>query len=316
MPSIGIDFTTTKLISGAKLRASVPSSQNLFLDPDFIILLNNHMVSIVVPMIKSVNEEYFVVNTDTPLVAGTSEYTIPTRALGGALRDIVLVDAAGNESDLPRLQPEIAKQIGSINNTGVRGIYLRNDKVVFFPSLNSINAGTSLRFKYERRPNDLCLTSNAGRIITVTPGANQIVVSSIPAAWTTGTTLDIISPTPQFQSIQDDAVITNIVGTTITLSALPAGIAVGQYVAESLTTPIPQLPYEAHKLIEQLGAISLLEAMGDDAGKTSAQQTFKSMAESFILIITPRIEGSPQKVISRNSIFDASARRSNFSTRP
>lgn len=315
--SVGIDFTTTGLIKGAKLRACVPSSQVLFQDPEFITLLNNHMVSIVIPLIKSMNEEYFVVSSDSALVAGTSEYTIPTRALGGALRDIVSVDSSGRELELSRIAPESIKYSSDFQNNGAWGIYLKGDKVIFYPEMTNPPSGSYLRFKYERRPNDLCLVSNSGKILSINTGLNQIVLDRVPSTWGTATTLDIIESTPQFQSIKDDAVITNLSGTTITLSALPTGIAAGQYVSESLTTPIPQLPYEAHKLIEQLGAISLLEAMGDDNAKTSAKQTLKDMIESFLLIITPRIEGSPQKVVNKKSIFDAvSGRNNTFFTRP
>jgi hypothetical protein len=315
--SVGIDFTTAGLIAGARRRSSLPSSQNLFLDPDFIALINDHMISIVIPLIKSVNEEYFVVNYDTPLIAGQSEYVIPTRALGGSLRDIAIVDASGRELELPRIAPESIKYSGNFQNFGAYGIYLRGEKIVFYPALTNYPAGCQLRFKYERRPNDLCLTSQAGKIISLNPGAKQITLASIPSGWGTSTTLDIIQPTPQFQSIQDDAVITNINGTTITLSAWPTGIAVCQWCAESLTTPIAQLPYEAHKLLQQLGAIGLLEAACDTQGKTNAENTLKAMVEKFMLIITPRVEGSPQKVVNKNSIMGAvPGWHGSFFTRP
>lgn len=315
--SIGIDFTTAGLIDGARRRSSLPSSQNLFYDPDFIALINDHMISFVIPLIKSVNEEYFVVNYDVALVSGTSEYTIPTRALGGALRDIAIVDAQGRETQLARIAPEAVKYSGNFQDFGAAGIYLRGDKIVFYPALTNYPATSQLRFKYERRPNDLCLIQNSGKILSLNAGALQITLDRVPSTWGTSTTVDIISPIPQFESIKDDAAITNISGNTITLSAWPAGIAAGQYVAESLTSPIAQLPYEGHKLLQQLGAIALLESAGDTQGIKNAKETLKEMIEAFKLIITPRVEGSPQKVVNKNSIFGAIAGGNhNFFTRP
>jgi hypothetical protein len=315
--SVGIDFTTAGLIDGARRRSSLPSSQNLFYDPDFIALINDHMISFVIPLIKSVNEEYFVVNYDTPLVANQSEYTIPTRALGGALRDIAIVDANGRETQLARIAPEAVKYSGNFQDYGASGIYLRGEKIVFYPALTNYPATSQLRFKYERRPNDLCLITNAGKILTLDQANKKITLDRVPTAWGTSTTLDIISPIPQFESIKDDAVIVGIVGTTVELSAWPAGIAAGQYCAESLTSPIAQLPYEAHKLLQQLGAIALLESAGDTQGITNSKSTMKEMTEAFKLIITPRVEGSPQKVVNKNSIFSAIAGGNNrFNTRP
>lgn len=302
--SIGIDFTTTALINGAKLRASVPSSQSLFLDTDFITLLNNHMVSIIIPLIKSVNEEYFVEKSDVTLVSGTSEYSIPTRALGGALRDVVMVDSNGRELELPRLEPELVKYGGGYYSQRIFGVYIQNDKIVFYPSMSNAPAGSSVRFRIERRPNDLCLTSNAAKITSITTATNTITVSNVPSAWGTTTTLDLIDYKPQFDTIEEDMTIASISSLDIELSSLPTGIAVGQWVSESLTTPIAQLPYEAHKLIEQLGAISILESLKDTEGLANARKTYELMKDSFYKIITPRIEGSPKKVINRNSVFD------------
>jgi hypothetical protein len=303
--SVGIDFTTAALITGARRRSGLPSSQQLYLDPDFIAFLNDAMVSHVVPTIKSVSEEYFVVNYDVAFVAGTSEYVIPTRALGGALRDIVIADTQGRELEIPRVQPESIKYSGNFQNFGAYGIYLRGDRVVFYPPLTNTPQNSSLRFKYERRPNDLCLVSAAGLIQSINATAKTITLASIPTAWGTSTTLDIISQVPQFPSIADDVVITLIAGTTITLATWPTGIAAGQWVAESLTSPIAQLPYEGHKLLQQLGAIALLEAAGDTQGKQNAEQTLKGMIDNFMKVITPRIEGSPKKVVNKNSIFGA-----------
>jgi hypothetical protein len=302
--SIGIDFTSQGLIYSAKLHAAIPSSQSLFTDDDFIEVLNHNMVSEVIPLIKSVNEEYFVVKVDVPLVSGQDAYTFPTRALGGAMRDIVMVDTNNRELDLPRLQPELIKYGGAYYAQRIFGIYLEGDHAVFYPTMQNPPQGSFIRFKYERRPNDLCLLDNAGKILSINVGLKKITLDKVPAVWTTDTTVDIMLPVPQFTSIADDVVITQITGHDLTLSALPTGIAVGQWVAESMTTPVAQLPYEAHKLIEIYGAAALLQASKDTEALNSMKQEIEEAKDALYKIITPRVEGSPVKVINRNSIFD------------
>lgn len=300
--SVGIDYTTTGLIANAQRRAQMPNSQSLFQNADFLALMTDEMHSFVVPMIKAKNDEYFVVNIDVPLVANTSTYTIPTRAIGGSLRDVVLVDANGNESDLPRLQPEFIKG-DAISNNRLSGIYFRNDSIVFFPAITTPQAGLSLRWKIERMPNDLVAVDQAARITAINTSLNQITITNTPSSWGVTTTFDIVLPVPLFTSIVDDQAITNIGANVITVAALPTGIAVGQWIAESRTSPFVQLPYEAHKLVAQLGAVKLLEAIEDAAGVTAAEKKADKMMKAFSSAITPRMKSASKKTVNRSGIF-------------
>lgn len=287
------------MLAGARRRAVMPTSQALFQDSDLLAFLSGQLHSHIVPLIKSKNDEYFVVHEDAALVAGTSEYRIPTRAQGGALRDVVVVDASGNEYELDRLQPEDQKLA-----SGLSGVYLRDDKVVFYPALSNPPTGHSLRFKYERMPNNLVAATAAGRISSLNQGSLQIVVDNAPSTWGTSTTFDILLPVPLFTSIKDDQAISGITGTTINLSTWPTGIAVGQWISESRTSPLAQVPYEAHMLLEQLGAIKMLEALSPNELKP-AKDAYKEMREDFLLTITPRIKGAPKKAVNRRGIFQA-----------
>ncbi len=302
--SIGIDFTTRGLIYSAKLHAATPSSQSLYTDTDFLEMLNHNMISDLIPFIKSANEEYFVIYNDQLLISGKDDYTIPPRALGGALRDIVMVDTNGRELDLPRLQPELIKYGGAYYAQRIFGIYLKGDRAIFYPAMQNPPQESFIRFKYERRPNDLCLLEDAGQITVIDALNKQITLSNVPAAWGSTTTLDIILPIPQFSSVVDDIAIQSVAGNVITLTTWNDNIMVGQWVAESMTTPIAQLPYEAHKAIELSGALSILTAQDDKSAIPNLREELDRAKSSLMKIITPRVEGSPTKVINRNSIFD------------
>src|ERR1035437_9126155 len=91
------------------LRMLNPSSQNTYQLSDICNLMDQNLSIGVVPMLKKAQQEYFVQNIDVPIVQGTSAYTFPTRAIGNAVRDVVLVDASGNEVALNNLMREYIK---------------------------------------------------------------------------------------------------------------------------------------------------------------------------------------------------------------
>lgn len=286
-------------MANAARRSTMPQSQSLFLPADFIAFLTDEMHSFVTPLIKTKNDEYFVVNVDVALADNTSEYRIPTRAQGGSLRDIVLVNESGVELELPKINPDSVKYA----TVTQYGIYMQDDKVVFYPAITTAPTGVSLRFKFERMPNDLVLVSSAGYITAINTGTLQVTLSAVPSSWSTSTTVDIIRQQPLFTSVQDDQVITGIGGNVLTFDSLPSGLALGQWVAESRTSPIPQLAYEAHKLIAQRGAIKLCEALEASTAMKNAAAIYDQMAESFLGTITPRVQTGPKKLVNRTGLF-------------
>jgi hypothetical protein len=307
-----IDYTTTELVNSVKRRITVPTSQNFFLPDNIVAYANDEMFATVVNSIVSVQEEYFVTSVDTPVVTGTTEYRIPSRAAGGMLRDIVMVDVNGNEVAVPRIAPEVVKSpIFSKNSGPLSGVLVKDDKIVLIPDSSPFST-FSIRFKYMRRPNNLVITSKAGKITTVNQGANQVTLQSVPSFFTTSMTYDIIRGTPIFTSSGDDLVVTNISGNTITFAALPAGVTVGSYLSEAGTSPIPQIPYEAHHPLAQLTAATMLDATGDKKNAEVIYGKGKDMLDGFLKLVTPRVEGTGSKVNNRNGIFSQVGRTGFF----
>lgn len=297
----GIDFTTDGLINEVKVRGSIPTSQNLFLPADFVTLMNSQMHSKVIPAILKVHEDYFVVPKDVALVDGTSAYSIPTRAVAGRLRDLVLVDTNGTEIELPLGRTEDNKSPRPLFE-----FYFQGHQVVLIPA-NTNSNGMSIRFKYERRPNNLCIASLSGVIQSIDTNTKIVTLSRRPTAWTTATLLDVTNQNPPFNPIADDQVITGVSGLTVTFQTLPTGLAVGQYVAESYLTPIPQMPYEAALVIcEFAGAVArcaLKNKAPVDADFVEAQRQL----DMFLSEINPRVEGESKRVVAQSGgIFSAS----------
>lgn len=301
-----IDYTVDALIEKLKTRGTIPTSQSLFLPADFVDIMSDVMHDTVVPAIVSVREEYFVTYTDQAIVANQAAYRIPIRAVGGMLRDVVLVNSAGTEISIPRLDPESQKSSPSIVSQSTYGFKLRGDEVVLIPTPGSAN-GDSVRFYYERRPNNLILQAQAAKILTFSTVTKIVGIDATPSNFAVTDTFDIIRPDPIFSSVGDDIALTTLSGTNLTFTAaLPSGIAANQWIAEAGFSPVPQIPYEAGLWLVHEALCATMEGMADNAGLTNARKKADRLKENFLKIITPRVHGSPQKIVQRSGVFDYS----------
>lgn len=300
------DYTVDNMVTDVRNDYITPTSQNLFLDTDVIRHLDKAMRTKIVPLINSVREEYWVTVFDQA-VTGASSYTFPQRSSGAMLRDVVFVDSQGNEIELTRLSPV---QIKSTFPFGYQlplytfGYYLQDDKVILYPQ-QAVNATAyTLRMKFLRRPNNLTSVTNCGKITAV--ASNVVMLDNIDSTWTTATTFDTIQNFPQFNSIQDGGSITSInTGTSqITLTTAPTGLAVGMYLCPTLTSCIPQIPYEAYDLLIAAGAARLARGLGDSQGLQLAEKNYEDGAKDFIKLIDPRVQGGRKIVNNRNNPFN------------
>lgn len=301
-----IDYTSAANIEGVKRRATLPDNAAALYPDDVICkLLTAELHSVIVPLLMSVREDYFLHYSDQDIVSGTNSYEIPSRAVGQKLKDVVLVNSSGQESGIARIEPNNIKDepfSGAI--VPDRGFYFEDDRIVLIPDAAAFTQ-YDLRMKYFRRPNNIVETSSAGRITAINTGSKQVTVSTIPTAWTTATTFDFIKGKPGFKSRADDQAITNINSGTkvITFTAsLPEGLTVGDWVCESGFSPIAQIPYDVHSLLEQRAAVKVLDEMGD-SGIAGAADVYKDMVDRFMVLVTPRADGSPKKIVSKNPLF-------------
>lgn len=297
---VGPVYTVDQMVTDLRNKYINPNSQALFQDSDVINLLDSEQRAAIIPIISSVREEFWVVNQDTP-VNGSASYTIPQRAAGAVLRDVVFVDTAGNEIDLQQLSPAHIKAtfpFGYQLPLYTFGYYWKNDQIVPYPQQTKNATGYTLRMKQLRRPNSLVSSLYCGQIISIS-GPN-LQLSYLDPSWTTSTTFDIIQNFPQFTSIADGATITGMGGTTITLSSVPSGIAVGMYVCPAGTTCIPQIPYEMYPLLIEYAICSMTASLGDSQGYGIHEKIVAKQRQDFIDLIEPRSQLGTKKIVNRN----------------
>jgi len=299
-----VDYTITSLIASVKRRCSVPTAQSLFQNTDFAKLLSEEMQSIIVPIIMSEQEDYFIHYKDMTIDGTTKEFRIPDRAIGGKLKDVGFYNSAGDTLNLrPRLSiDDYGNRRGNFVHD-LTGYYLRDNKIVFKPAPN--NTGETLRVYYYRRPSNLVQLSESGKITAIDTDTKVVTIDTVQSSWTTANTFDLIRGRGMFQSLGDDLAITAMPdSSSLTFTeTLPTDLAVGDYVALAGKSPIAQIPYEAHHLLAQLGAIKVNEALGDMQGMQMAQSKYDVLVNAMIRSINNRVDGSPRKVTNRNGIF-------------
>lgn len=300
-------MTSDDLIRSLKRRALIPTDQSTFSTEDFLEILNEEMDTGILPYLIEQHEEHLVnfVELSADLEA-PFEYEIPYRAIGNKLRDVALIDSGGNPYELSRASlEEISdyKSFTTIDDTGV--FYMENNKVVFM----SVNASpnSKVRMYFYLRPSVLVLEKDAGRIIEISVGATETVLtlSNFPSDFSNNPLFDIVgSKSPNKLKkfdIQASTVNQNTKSVSIPNESLPQDLVVGDYLCEAEESPFPQIPTELHPILAQRGAVYCLESLGDTEGLGNAARKLESMEKGVTNLIENRVEGAPQKIKPRHT---------------
>jgi len=306
---MAVDFTVVGNVASIKRRAIIPSSQLLYQDTDIRAMMSEELQSDIVPLLMQVKEDYFLTNYDQAIDTSVSEYAIPYRAIGGKLKDVVLLNSSGQEVSLPRVNPDQLKH-GHGRNLGHvsqfrAGFFFQDDSVIISPDPSELGQ-YQIRMKYFRRPNNLVGTSSCGKITIIDTATGKITLDHMPNTWVITDTFDVVKGKPGFKSLLDDETPTVLDVTTqeITFDTpLPTRLEVGDWVCISGEAPLVQIPYEVHKLLEQRVVVKIMEGLGDTTGLQAAADVYKDMKDKFTTLVTPRADDSPKRLVSNNYLW-------------
>ncbi len=283
------------------MRGSIPTtsnSNNVNNTTNLLSMATEELHIKLLPLIMSVREEFYVANQDHTITANQSGYAITSRASGLVLRDVQLIDG----TTITPLNPVDPETISTTATGSPEGYYLEHNKVVLYPT-PSATSGT-LRLRHFRRPSRLAATTACAQIATINSGTNQVTVSSIPSSWGTGTIVDFVDADAPYACLEIDQTISNVASTTITFSSLPTGLAVGDWIALAEYTPIPQVPHEFQPVLSQMTVVRALRAIGDRDGAAAAEKELNDPQNGILAaclkLVTPRVQGTPKKVIARS----------------
>ena len=292
-------YTSDDIVSRVQRIAAIPANAPGFEADTVLSIVNDELTSEVVPYLISLRGEWLLDKSDTLIDGSTEFFNIPAQAVGGLLRDVQIVnkDSDAMETDdiyydLQRVDPGEAVQCNYPAFT------MRGDRVQVVNVENYRN--NYLRLTYWRRPNELTLITNARQVVTI--GTGNVTVASVPTAWGSSPTLDVVQSTPQFRA-KGEAVSTTVLGTTVT-GTFPADIAVGDWLSLTGYAPVAQIPDICYPYLAQSAALKVLETYPDAGGLNAVGAKLKVIRERLDEIMKERIEGAPQSFGRNNSALD------------
>ena len=320
-PSLGDD--TTSLVVRGQLQEMVPTSDVTFSQQQIIDLMNQELISYIVPLVQEARQEYFIVTRDYVLPPVTSVQNVinwielPDEATGLGLRDVYVTDNLGNFSNIPRLQPEQIAALNpgiwwgtaNTNMTGLSGFYLQGNRLYIYPY--SIANNRPIRLTFQRRPARMVATEQCAQIVSIV--GDTITVGPTIGAWAANTYVGFVRNQLPHDWVTNQAATQSLYSSPVPLDAVPVGsasgstytfatgitssLSVGDWMCSYATAPFAQLiPLEASNLLVQATAARLLEALGDREGQASAEQRQAAMARDMMKLIQRRVIGKTQKV--------------------
>ena len=298
-------WLTSDLLADVRRRAMLPTTSTLGLaDADILEHANNEMATRLVPLVTSVNEEFYVQTIDVTLVAGQGAYRIPNRSAGGKLRDVTYL-LGSSVLNLARIEPEQLTQFASSATGTPSAFYMEAGTVNLVPVPAG---GGTLRMKFFVRPGRFTATATDYGVITAVTinsvsASSGVFTGTFSGSLTASGTFDVIAFRPPFEYLALNAAgftfsAPNIalVATPATSSTLSLNIASGDYITKPDLSPVIQLPVELHSLLVQRTVCAIMETFNYGERLAAAEAAYVRMEEAALKLITPRVDGAPRKM--------------------
>ncbi len=289
-------YNTEALIQMIKRACSVPTSQLTYTDADFTAMATNMLQAMVVPLIMSTREDYFVTFEDV-LSPTDGVIAFPSAAVGSKLRNVCYVSQQSPLIliNLPRIDLDVVAGVGFFNVATLAGFYIQGENIVLYPN-TSVPTNTTMRLYYYRRCLDLAAPDKYGQVVSIDAMTNTIVLDFVPYSWAVGTELNAVGSQPNFV-VSNESTITNLSSPSIIVDDV-TGLSVGDYISEAGYSAIPQIPIEAMMYLAQLTAVVSLEGLGDREGMQAANSVADVFKQNLLTMISQRVDGSVKKVIN------------------
>jgi hypothetical protein len=291
-----MDFSTTGLCASIRRRASIPTTATTGgANADLLALANEELRLGLVAEILRLREGYFKRDLDTTLTGATS-YRMPTRAIGGKLAGVYLLDSNGAVMGPPLAEIQDERQGDYSSTSGLAGYVVRGNRLEIVGGTST--TATTLRQTYYERPNELVATGYA----TVLSFTSTVITTVSAHGYTTASVLDIVKANEGFESLVIDQTPSAASGSSLTFASLPDDLAIGDYVAVAKQSPVPQIPSEFHPILAQRVACAWLEAQGAPE-LPAAQDKLAKMEAAIGALSSPRVDTGAKKLINRNGFL-------------
>jgi hypothetical protein len=308
---VPVAVTTDALLTRIKARAQVPATEGRLSDAEILTLVDDLIVSSVGREAYDADDGRWIKTAaDVALTASLATYRLPTRALGGGIDEVILVDSAGNLAQLDYVDRADIWEYGT--STGVPVAYaLLGDVLQLLPAPSS--SSYSVRVRYVRRPSQLVLVAACGGV-NATPSGAAVLVADSPASWASDSfEVDVIEATHHGEALEDEVTgsfnagpttFTRTSGTWATTGAYavlgPDSQRYRAYMCESGESCIVQVPDIAIPYIADLAARDVCVALGDMEGADRSASIAEQRRREMSAVISERSRTRP-KIVPRNS---------------
>lgn len=299
-------YTTADLLDSLKVRGAISSTGALFTTARLLALCTDEMRDYLLPHVLKVRENYYQWDDDTAL-NGTGKYPIHTRAAGGKLDNVFLIDSSPTPTrkcDLTLLTEDELEDYGA--TPGDRpGIFFKRNHIFLVPAQGL--SWSYIRQQFFLRPGRFVETSDCAQITAVNTGTKTCTFDSVPSSWTTADAFDFIQAEPHFDTLDISkgagTVTIGSGGSIVFTDALPEGLAVGDWVCLENETCIVQAPPEFHSLLAQRVANICLKTLGRDSALKNGEKDLERLEKSSMGLISPRVNREGKKLVNRTGLL-------------
>lgn len=287
--------TSEEFIASIKRLITMPSNQNLLQDPDILAFTQRKLRDSLVPLIDSVNEEFFVTRLEEPIIEDKTEYRIPHRSIGRRLRELKLKGPGEFIWNFPMTEIERSQMYRPLGQPWA--FYFYGDRIEVVPRPNVSNS-YFLQMWWYLAPGRPILTTDAMQVQSV--NGNEVTVDSAVSGYAANILVDFVQGTSGCPYLGIDKRIQSVNGNTFTFTAgdVPTDLDEGDWITLAQTSPLLQIPDEAVPYLETLVAMDCLGSIGDFDGKKNLSDDLKMQKENLLKLLDPRIKGEPTVLLN------------------
>jgi hypothetical protein len=294
-----VAYTASGNIERIKLKAWTSTSGSLS-DAQLLELLDDSLRSYLVPFLKQVRDEWFVSGTESVVLGSDAKFVIPN-SIASTIRSMWWMNN-NQPTPLVRIEPEKAYLYEGQNvSTIPYGYVIKGYYIQILPS----NVGAvTIRVDFMERPSQMVLEEDAA--VIASSAGPALTLETVPLAWqdTAPTTVDIISGDSPYIIIGTFDVV-SLAGSTLTLDStpsVPTGLtsSARAWVADSGSSPFPNIPIELHPLLQQDVITTLFIGLGDKRLDGSMKKQ-KMLEDNLRRTVAPRTLGQPRPIVNSSA---------------
>jgi len=305
-------YTTTELLASGRQKAFLANAQRDYDDTSWLRLLNEQVTSYLLgALVVKRRTNYLVESVDLSVQPGSqpAQFAIPSQAVGGMVRSLVMVVAgipyALEEKDLP---DAVASDLIPFSSQFPTGNFFLGAFIRLWPTQAITGI---LRIHYYRRPSVVVKENACVQISGFPSGAPSgsyrvSFTGTLPTGYVAGAAVDVVSNIPNFYRWQTNAPITAQAGQNIDIpfpttgpytGIQPAPLAVGDWVCLYDTAPlVTDCPSEALESLLWSCVEELFTGKGPQSSWARAKEARIKAEEDAGPLITRRNYGAMLKV--------------------